>query len=106
MIAKNFHMDTTVRLKVMGVDAYKVGEKLRSLGFVDDVGFDYEYSTDMHGHYKKEKTFRTVLTKNGVRVFIADPGELCFRLEGDRTEIKNILMRLKIPVSSFDKVVV
>jgi len=104
MIAKNFHVNT-VRLKITGVDAYKVGEKLRSLGFTDDNNFDYEYSTDGRGHYKKEKTFRTVLIKNGVRAFISDPGELCFRLEGDKTEIKNILMALKIPVSFFDKVV-
>lgn len=104
MIAKNFHTNT-VRLKVIGVDAYKAEERLRASGFVDDANFDYEYSTNMRGNYKKEKTFRVVLVKNSIRVFIADPGELCFRLEGDKTEIKNVLMMLKIPVSSFDKVV-
>lgn len=105
MLAVNFHTGM-VRLKVTGVDAYRDEQKLRSFGFTDDHHFNYEYVTGPSGNYRKEKTFRTVLVKDGIRAFIADPGELCFRLEGDRTEIKNILIRLKIPVSSFDKIVV
>lgn len=103
-----------IRLTVTDIDPYEAERKLRAIHHVyDDKSFESEYSVNYKsGKYETRKSFKTVLAVSAheksanpcVRVFIADPGERCLRIEGEKNCIKLILMSLGISVSGFDEV--
>jgi len=95
-----------MRAIVQGVDAYEADEKLINFGYKaqHEPENDFVISASS-GRCEIRKSYRRVLGDfeygGSVKIFIADPGELCLRIEGPAEEVVLVLTILGIPPEPF-----